>query len=155
MPSFLNRASPAAMPAGKHTTRRTKSMPQFHSRILTLGFAFTLATAYILLTLILSPQEPASHALADDNAQETARRQVLSAKQQAEKQKFADIESRFRKSVQPLLKKYCFRCHNVDKVTSGVRVDHLDGKLFVDYLSPLKRQRIKKKIEKMQKADIM
>lgn len=26
--------------------------------------------------------------------------------------------------------------------------DHLDGKLFVDYLSPLKRQRIKKKLEK-------
>lgn len=34
-------------------------------------------------------------------------------------------------------------------------IDHLDGKLFVDYLSPLKRQRIKKKIEKQQKADIM
>jgi len=27
-------------------------------------------------------------------------------------------------------------------------VDHLDGKLFVDYLSPLKRQRIRKKLEK-------
>jgi peptide deformylase len=27
-------------------------------------------------------------------------------------------------------------------------MDHLDGKLFVDYLSPLKRQRIKKKLEK-------
>ena len=27
-------------------------------------------------------------------------------------------------------------------------VDHLNGKLFVDYLSPLKRQRIKKKLEK-------
>ena len=27
-------------------------------------------------------------------------------------------------------------------------VDHLDGKLFVDYLSNLKRQRIKKKLEK-------
>lgn len=34
-------------------------------------------------------------------------------------------------------------------------IDHLDGKLFVDYLSPLKRQRIKKKLEKAQKADIM
>lgn len=29
--------------------------------------------------------------------------------------------------------------------------DHLDGKLFVDYLSPLKRQRIKKKLEKQQR----
>lgn len=27
-------------------------------------------------------------------------------------------------------------------------VDHLDGKLFVDYISPLKRQRIKSKLEK-------
>lgn len=27
-------------------------------------------------------------------------------------------------------------------------MDHLEGKLFVDYLSPLKRQRIKKKLEK-------
>jgi len=27
-------------------------------------------------------------------------------------------------------------------------VDHLDGKLFVDYLSPLKRQRIRRKLEK-------
>ncbi len=27
-------------------------------------------------------------------------------------------------------------------------LDHLDGKLFIDYLSPLKRQRIRKKMEK-------
>lgn len=27
-------------------------------------------------------------------------------------------------------------------------IDHLDGKLFVDYLSPLKRNRIRKKVEK-------
>lgn len=30
-------------------------------------------------------------------------------------------------------------------------IDHLDGKLFVDYLSPLKRGRIRKKLEKMQR----
>ncbi|HHJ39378.1 MAG: peptide deformylase [Methylothermaceae bacteria B42] len=30
-------------------------------------------------------------------------------------------------------------------------IDHLDGKLFVDYLSPLKRQRIKKKLLKSQR----
>jgi len=29
-------------------------------------------------------------------------------------------------------------------------IDHLDGKLFVDYLSTLKRSRIRKKIEKAQ-----
>ena len=27
-------------------------------------------------------------------------------------------------------------------------IDHLDGKLFVDYLSPLKRNRIRRKMEK-------
>lgn len=32
-------------------------------------------------------------------------------------------------------------------------MDHLQGKLFVDYLSPLKRQRIRKKLEKQKKAD--
>ncbi|MDH5394096.1 MAG: peptide deformylase [Gammaproteobacteria bacterium] len=30
-------------------------------------------------------------------------------------------------------------------------IDHLDGKLFVDYLSPLKRNRIRKKLEKQRK----
>ncbi len=30
-------------------------------------------------------------------------------------------------------------------------IDHLDGKLFVDYLSPLKRQRIKAKLDKIHK----
>jgi peptide deformylase len=30
-------------------------------------------------------------------------------------------------------------------------IDHLDGKLFVDYLSPLKRQRIRRKLEKSQR----
>jgi len=32
--------------------------------------------------------------------------------------------------------------------------DHLDGKLFVDYLSPLKRQRIQKKLEKQRKQTL-
>lgn len=31
-------------------------------------------------------------------------------------------------------------------------IDHLDGKLFVDYLSELKRQRIRKKAQKLQRA---
>ena len=33
-------------------------------------------------------------------------------------------------------------------------MDHLQGKLFVDYLSPLKRQRIKKKLLKMEKSGV-
>ena len=32
-------------------------------------------------------------------------------------------------------------------------IDHLDGKLFVDYLSELKRQRIRKKAVKARKRD--
>lgn len=32
-------------------------------------------------------------------------------------------------------------------------LDHLKGKLFVDYLSPLKRQRIKQKLEKSKRAN--
>jgi peptide deformylase len=32
-------------------------------------------------------------------------------------------------------------------------IDHLDGKLFVDYLSELKRQRIKKRLTKSRKRD--
>jgi peptide deformylase len=32
-------------------------------------------------------------------------------------------------------------------------LDHLNGKLFVDYLSSLKRQRIKKKLEKLHKLE--
>lgn len=34
-------------------------------------------------------------------------------------------------------------------------MDHLLGKLFVDYLSPLKRNRIRKKLEKQSKAAVM
>lgn len=30
-------------------------------------------------------------------------------------------------------------------------IDHLNGKLFIDYLSPLKRERLKKKIDKQEK----
>jgi len=31
-------------------------------------------------------------------------------------------------------------------------IDHLNGKLFVDYLSPVKRQRIRKKLEKLHRV---
>ena len=32
-------------------------------------------------------------------------------------------------------------------------IDHLNGKLFVDYLSPLKHERLKKKLEKQRRHD--
>ncbi|MCG8382136.1 MAG: peptide deformylase [Gammaproteobacteria bacterium] len=34
-------------------------------------------------------------------------------------------------------------------------IDHLNGKLFTDHLSKLKRNRIKKKLEKQQKANVL
>ncbi|WP_020475443.1 DUF1592 domain-containing protein [Zavarzinella formosa] len=39
------------------------------------------------------------------------------------------LEASFDKNVQPFLKQHCVRCHNADKMTSGVRLDHLDAKL--------------------------
>lgn len=43
------------------------------------------------------------------------------------------------------------KCEGLLSVCIQHEMDHLQGKLFVDYLSPLKRQRIKKKLEKSQK----
>ena len=34
-------------------------------------------------------------------------------------------------------------------------IDHLNGKLFIDYLSPLKRQRLRKKLEKQEKLQAL
>jgi peptide deformylase len=34
-------------------------------------------------------------------------------------------------------------------------IDHLDGKLFIDYLSPLKRQRLLKKLDKLERAQAL
>ena len=39
------------------------------------------------------------------------------------------IKDRFQAHVAPLLKKHCLRCHNVDNMKSGIRVDGLDGAL--------------------------
>ena len=33
-------------------------------------------------------------------------------------------------------------------------IDHLNGRLFIDYLSPLKRQRLRKKIDKQEKLSV-
>jgi hypothetical protein len=43
-------------------------------------------------------------------------------------------EEAFARDVKPFLKQYCSRCHNADKQTSGVRVDHLDAKVEDRYL---------------------
>jgi peptide deformylase len=48
---------------------------------------------------------------------------------------------------------YEFEARDLLAVCVQHEIDHLDGKLFVDYISPLKRQRIKKKLEKIHKMD--
>ncbi len=39
------------------------------------------------------------------------------------------LEKSFDEQLKPFLQKHCVKCHNADKMTSGVRVDHLDAKL--------------------------
>ncbi len=39
------------------------------------------------------------------------------------------LDASFRDHVQPFLQQYCERCHNAEKLSSGIRVDHLDASL--------------------------
>lgn len=39
----------------------------------------------------------------------------------------AEMESTFRERIEPLIRKYCFDCHNADEMKSGVRVDRLSS----------------------------
>ena len=39
------------------------------------------------------------------------------------------LEKSFDLHVKPFLKRYCVRCHNAEKMKSGIRVDHLDAAL--------------------------
>ena len=43
--------------------------------------------------------------------------------------------------------------HGLLAVCIQHEIDHLEGKLFVDYLSPFKRQRIRKKLEKIHRQN--
>ena len=43
------------------------------------------------------------------------------------------------------------QCEGLLAVCLQHEMDHLQGKLFVDYLSPLKRQRIRQRLEKEQR----
>ncbi len=43
--------------------------------------------------------------------------------------------------------------HKMLAVCMQHEIDHLNGKLFIDYLSPLKRNRIRKKLEKLAKQE--
>lgn len=75
-----------------------------HSRFI-FGFVAALATAAQSAGLAAQAQE----ASADDKSQV--------------------IQQRFQRQIQPLITKYCLRCHNADKMKSGIRVDQADGTL--------------------------
>lgn len=48
-------------------------------------------------------------------------------------------------------KRFKLECRDLQAVCIQHEIDHLDGKLFVDYISPLKRNRIQRKLEKLKK----
>ena len=48
---------------------------------------------------------------------------------------------------------YEIDAEGLESVCIQHEIDHLDGKLFVDYLSTLKRDRIRKKLEKLSRKD--
>ena len=50
-------------------------------------------------------------------------------------------------------KEFQFDANDLLAICVQHELDHLNGKLFVDYLSPLKRQRIKQKLEKAKRAE--
>jgi peptide deformylase len=46
---------------------------------------------------------------------------------------------------------FSFEADDILAICVQHELDHLEGKLFVDYLSPLKRKRIKDKLEKIKR----
>ena len=54
---------------------------------------------------------------------------LLFAVQPARAADAEELQKDFERDVKPFLKQNCSRCHNAEKQTSGVRVDHLDAKL--------------------------
>jgi hypothetical protein len=78
-----------------------------------LGIARRICLTSIFLILTMPGGNQASKAQEADTAKLAASPEVQT----------------FQKQIQPLLAKYCVRCHNVDKMTSGIRVDQLDGSL--------------------------
>ncbi|CAM3890391.1 Peptide deformylase 1 [Vibrio aerogenes CECT 7868] len=50
-------------------------------------------------------------------------------------------------------KEYTFEADDLLAICVQHELDHLSGKLFVDYLSPLKRKRIKDKLEKIKRTN--
>lgn len=72
----------------------------------------------------------------------------------------SDDEKQFQQTVQPLIKKYCLRCHNADNMKSGIRVDQLtatptDRQLFLwkDILKQVSSQAMPPEEEPQPTAD--
>jgi mono/diheme cytochrome c family protein len=65
----------------------------------------------------------------------------------------AALETSFDQTVKPFLNQNCVRCHNGDKMTSGVRVDQLDAKLDDRHLVLWETIREKIRDEEMPPAD--
>jgi hypothetical protein len=64
------------------------------------------------------------------NAQESA----TSANRSINEGNDSDLQNSFNTMVQPLLAKYCLRCHNAETMKSGIRVDQLDTTLTDSHL---------------------
>jgi peptide deformylase len=68
---------------------------------------------------------------------------------------FADVERADRIVVEALDRHgqpLAFAADGLQAVCIQHEMDHLIGKLFVDYLSPLKRELVRKKLEKAHRA---
>jgi peptide deformylase len=68
---------------------------------------------------------------------------------------FADVDRADRIAVEALDRqgnKLKFEADGLLAVCIQHEMDHLVGKLFVDYLSPLKRELVRKKLEKQRRA---
>ncbi|PCS23319.1 peptide deformylase [Candidatus Enterovibrio escicola] len=51
-------------------------------------------------------------------------------------------------------KEFQFKANDLLAICIQHELDHLEGKLFIDYLSPLKQQRIKQKLEKIKRTNL-
>lgn len=65
----------------------------------------------------------------DQSASTRVLSQDVSASRKTPEEADAAVKQSFDKQIQPLLSKYCLRCHNPDKMESGIRVDRLNGQL--------------------------
>ena len=83
---------------------------------------FSTTTAVLVLTLTMHIRCVSTIA-ADTDAQKVASTEISQVTTQS-----------FQEQMHPLLTTFCVRCHNEEKSTSGIRVDHLTGALKEQHL---------------------